>query len=347
MKDKIDWELIQRVLEGNHSRENEQRINEWLQSDSLTKKEFDLIRKIWETPAVRMPKPDVEKAMEAVFKRAGIDAGVQAVQSQKVYRFDKDQRSVPFMRHLFTFRILKIAALLLILVAIPYFLSKIIRPSSMMEIFVENVKQEKITLADNTLVSLDAGSVFRFPKKFDRERREVFLSGEGYFEVTPDPNRPFIVHANDAIITVLGTKFNVRAWRKSKKVVVAVANGSVSLQPEKVTEKESEVVISEGQMSVLEENEFPSIPEYTDIDEHVTWRHHEMHFKRSPLREVLDQLERWYNLEFTLADESYASNLVTVFIENKPIEDILELISLINNFEYEREGNKITFRPKE
>ena len=57
MKDKIDWELIQRVLEGNHSRENEQRINEWLQSDSLTKKEFDLIRKIWETPAVRMPKP--------------------------------------------------------------------------------------------------------------------------------------------------------------------------------------------------------------------------------------------------------------------------------------------------
>jgi len=99
-------------------------------------------------------------------------------------------------------------------------------------------------------------------------------------------------------------------------------------------------------MSRLEEDNIPTIPESTNIHEHLAWLRQEMFFQSAPLREVLDQLERWYDLEFTLTDTSHADNRITVFIERKPVDEILDMLSLVNNFEYDREGNRVTFTPK-
>jgi ferric-dicitrate binding protein FerR (iron transport regulator) len=95
------------------------------------------------------------------------------------------------------------------------------------------------------------------------------------------------------------------------------------------------------------ENEYPSPPQYTDINTHLLWMRREVYFRSTPLQEVLDQLERWYDLEISLSDESYTSNRVTIFIEDKPIAEILDLIALMNDFRYEQQGKKITFSPKE
>jgi ferric-dicitrate binding protein FerR (iron transport regulator) len=187
--------------------------------------------------------------------------------------------------------------------------------------------------------------LLKFPKEFEDDYREVFLIGEGYFEVTPDRLTPFIVQTNEAKITVVGTQFNVRAWEKSNKLVVAVTEGKVLLQTEKSTGKENEVVISKGQISMLDENGIPSPPVNTDVDRYVSWLNREFYFQSTPLIEILDQLERWYDVEFILPDDSYSENTVTVFIENKPIDDNLNVISLIMNFNYEKSGNKIIFSP--
>ena len=130
----------------------------------------------------------------------------------------------------------------------------------LVEISVANGTQEELILKDQTRVILDSGTTFKYPETFKNETREVFLSGEAYFEVSRSRERPFIVHAEHAIIKVLGTKFSIRAWENTKKVKVAVADGKVKLLSDEAN-LETGVLISTGQMSILPKNGQPSIPE--------------------------------------------------------------------------------------
>ena len=347
MMGNIDWDLIINYLNGDYSENDEKRINSWLQLNNDNKKEFDRIRKIWETPAEPLPKVDVEKALHAVADRANINIQAKESDAANILSFKLQQKRITVIQQIVNSKIFRIAAVLLIMITASYFLFKNSNLSLMNEILVENQRQEKIVLTDGTQVTLDAGSKFRYPEEFQADKREVFMNGEGYFEVSSDPEKPFIIHANEAIITVLGTKFNIRAWRQNKRVVVAVADGKVSLSSKKLHDKDSKVIISKNQVSQLEEDKKPTTPEYSDITKYMTWLNYEMHFTSVPLSEVLQQLERWYNLEFSLPDDSYGENRITVSIENTSIADILNMISLVNNFKYERKGNKIKFSPND
>jgi len=202
------------------------------------------------------------------------------------------------------------------------------------EISVDQKKQTDIALSDGTRITLDAGSFFQYPPEFKGKTREVFLTGEGYFNVTPDEKKPFIVHANNAVIKVIGTRFNVRAWQHNKRVRVTVAKGKVSLRSEKVAEEEA-IVILEGQLSTLPEKGRPSEPANVDVKKHLGWINREAFFDDIPFHEILYQLERWYDLRFILEDDSIASDRLTVHIQNKPIEDILELITTLTKQKYE------------
>ena len=344
MKNDKHLELIINYLEGRTSTQDEVNLNKWIQADSKNKHTFDQIKKIWNTPGNNLPKADVEKAWIDVKERIEAEAPSQDFPSDKILEFDSPKGN-PFWQNVMSTRLLKIAAVVLILFISSYFL--FIRQAGMNEIVVGNSQKTEITLTDGTLVTLDAGSKFRYPKDFKSDKREVFLNGEGYFEVAHDNNKPFIIHANEALVKVLGTKFNVRAWRDEKKVVVAVAEGKVSLRPKNESEPEEEVIITKGQVCVMKENESPSEAKETNIDDYLSWQDREVYFKNVPLQEVLDQLERWYDAEIQLSDESYALNQVTIFIEKKPIEEILDVIALMNNLQYKQDGKKIIFSPHE
>jgi ferric-dicitrate binding protein FerR (iron transport regulator) len=94
---------------------------------------------------------------------------------------------------------------------------------------------------------------------------------------------------------------------------------------------------------VVNKNENPSLPKFSDIKSHLSWRQREIYFQCTPLSDVLDQLERWYDVEFQLPDKQSAENLVTIRIENKPIKDITEVIALMNDFHYIQKNRKIIF----
>lgn len=346
MKIEMDWDLILRYLEGTCSPKDNHKIQEWLASRAVHKKTLDQLQTIWTTPTSRLPKPDVEKALRNVTERVSLHTAPLGEDADNLVHFRARARSIPFIHRFPTLRILRVAALVAVFLTGSYFTFKLLRPSSMKEIAVANGEQRTLILPDETSVTLDSGTHFRYPRSFGDEERTVFLSGEGYFQVTADQTRPFVVHAHRAVITVLGTRFNVRAWRQNRKVIVAVAEGKVSLRSENIPKKEAEVFIEEGQMSRLGEDDIPTIPEPTNINEHLTWLQQEMLFQSVPLQEVLDQLERWYDLEFTLTDTSHADNRITVFIDRKPVDEILDMLSLVNDFEYDREGNRVTFTPK-
>jgi transmembrane sensor len=132
---------------------------------------------------------------------------------------------------------------------------------------VENGGRDDLTLSDGTRIRLDAGSSLKYPAEFGDEERVVFLSGEGFFEVAHNKEKPFVVHANHAIVEVLGTEFNIRAWQPEQRVTVAVAEGRVSLGTEGTTTQAVE--LNKGQMSSLPPNGPP--PRRAPLISPSTW----------------------------------------------------------------------------
>jgi ferric-dicitrate binding protein FerR (iron transport regulator) len=213
--------------------------------------------------------------------------------------------------------------------------------SELITLTVESGAHDQLTLSDGTHIRLDAGSSLQYPAKFSGDNRTVLLNGEGYFEVASHPAKPFIIHANRAVVTVLGTKFNVRAWQPEQRVSVAVAEGKVSLGTQGKTQQHQAVEIVRGQMSTLPQNGPPTAPHSVDIAPYLGWMQHEAFFDNAPLHEILYQLERWYNVQFILEDTSIAAEQLTLHIQAQSLMDVLELISALTGLEYQRTNDSI------
>jgi len=340
MKREIDWESLLDYFEKNSEPEDTRRTIEGLVSEN-DGEYFNLMQKIWNTPEDCLRNPDLEQAWMNIKQKTGF---VENTHQDTTHINSKRNRAVSFGQ-LFRSRIIKIAAVILFII-VSYIAIFLNEPLQMETIHAGYAQQEKIMLEDGSLIHLDAGSIFRYPNQFSSDERKVFLNGEGYLEVTPDPNRPFIVHTDIALVEVIGTKFNIRSWRESNQVIVAVLDGSVTLSRKGSNRSDGEVMISRDQVSTLRANGNPSPPQNADVQSYLSWQKREMYFQSATTREVLDQLERWYDLEFELPGGFNASNRVTIFIDNKPIEEILDVIALMNNFQYYQKGKKVIFSEK-
>lgn len=339
MHHEIDWDLILKYLEGDCTSEDEKKLKEWLYKDEHNTEKLDRLSKIWNIPDNPLPEPDVEKTWQGF--RENISTG--GTWDKNLPPFEMQIKKANVIEHLFRSRLLKIAAVFLIIVLTSYLFFKPNKFNSLNEIIVDRAQTIIITLPDDTRVTLDAGSTLRYPDRFGEQERQVYLNGEGFFEVTASKETPFYIHTAEAAISVLGTKFNVRAWQQNKKVTLTVLEGKVSFQSENVDDPMAKVIVSRGQYSEIIENSYPSNPQYIDTKRNLSWLDREMYFQNVQLVEVLDQLERWYDLEIILTDVSIANNRVTIFIEPKEIEEILEVISLMNNIRYKRNGKEIVF----
>lgn len=352
MTSQTELKLLARFFTSECSADEYERVEKWSELDPKNKKLLDLLKSVWHKEKKPTRKSDVNGDWMRVAERAGIIQELKdpVIKETPVKKVKQRRSSLIFLKDYR--RTLKYAAIFILIILLP-FIWKTIKPSFMIqqtleleEILVENGKQKKLTLNDGTQVILDAGSVFRYLKKFDGETRNVFLKGEGYFEVSPDKEKPFVVNANHAVIKVLGTKFNVRAWQHAQKVKVAVVEGKVTLSPKKAT-PETTVLISKGEESVFPKNGQPSKPQKGDINNHLGWITRDVVFNNMQLQEILYQLERWYNIRFILDENISASNHLTVHIEDRPIEVILELITDLAGLKYKYEGHTVFLYSKD
>lgn len=213
-------------------------------------------------------------------------------------------------------------------------------PGEVLEVLVEKGTRKSLTLSDGTRITLDAGSVFRYPEELGRKERAVYLSGEAYFEVAPDKERPFVIKANHARIQVLGTKFNVSSWEHTQLVAVAVSEGEVMLASQGEGQSQG-VRISGGEYSVLNKFGVPTTPLQVDISKHTGWMERNIDCQNTPLKDILHRLERWHDVQFIVDDKISVSDLITLHVENRSIQEIMDLIAYTWGLEYRVEGNKI------
>jgi len=194
---------------------------------------------------------------------------------------------------------------------------------------------QKIVLADGSVVTLNYGSSLDYPAEFDADKREVTLQGEGFFEVTPNPQKPFVIHAGKANIRVLGTSFNVNANSQNEEVSVVVKTGKVSVWAADNVAPEDIVLLS-GEKGVLSVGERMFVKSRNNDANYLAWKTHSFIFEKTSLKDVIEQLCRVYRVEITTADSETSGLLLTARFDDRSIGFILEVIAMTHGLEIEK-----------
>ncbi|MBD3378608.1 DUF4974 domain-containing protein, partial [candidate division KSB1 bacterium] len=209
---------------------------------------------------------------------------------------------------------------------------------------VEKGQRVTATLPDGSFIHLDSGSELTYPETF-ADARKVYLKGEAYFEVKHNPQKPFLVYAHHALVQVLGTKFNIRAWDKASDVIVLVKEGTVSLEATTLLEPEK-VILGKNNLSTLAPKGSPTSPVLADVEKHLAWLHYEMNFRDAPVKEILAQLSRWYNLEFITDDPDILDIRLSVHLKKTNMDHVLEVIAILTNTQINKKGHVIELVPQ-
>ncbi len=212
-----------------------------------------------------------------------------------------------------------------------------IEQHTMNKLVVPYGKRSKIVLSDGTQVWLNSGSSLEFPSTFSGERREVFITGEMYIEVTPDKNKSFYVHTSGYDVKVYGTKFNVSSYAESASSVVLV-EGSIGLQ----TTNREEILLSPDEQATYN-NDGTFEKRKVDARSFVSWKEGYLIFEDTPITEALKQIERYYNFSFNYGEDVSLHGLTCTgkIILSDNLDNVMTALTLISATKYKREDKLI------
>ena len=204
-------------------------------------------------------------------------------------------------------------------------------------------KRTQITLADNSSIWLNSGSKLIYPARFAANKREVYLEGEAIFEVSHNREQPFHVITRDVEVKVLGTVFDVCAYRDDSITSTVLEKGSVELRYSKSSFiSQAKLTMTPGTMAVYSPQE--QMMEQSDVNTrlYTSWREGYLVLERQTLGEILKKISRYYNVSIELNDQSLRDETFTgnLDLRNSAVQ-VLESIGEIISAKIEKNNDKI------
>jgi len=197
--------------------------------------------------------------------------------------------------------------------------------------------RSKVTLSDNTIVWLNAGSRLIYPSKFTGEQREVMLFGEAYFEVTKNVEMPFVVKTTSIDVKVLGTEFNVSAYPDDNVVQTVLKSGSVSILRNHGNIFEKVLVLTPNQMALFDKTTQDSKIYTVDANDYTIWTKGLLSFDDLEMSRVLKSLERYYNIQIRYADPMVGSQRISGKLDlNKNLNEVFEYMSKVSSTTFKK-----------
>ncbi|WP_167667893.1 FecR family protein [Mucilaginibacter gossypiicola] len=229
------------------------------------------------------------------------------------------------------------------------------------EIHVPYGKTQKLKLPDGTQVTLNAGSTFSYPEAFEKNTRDVSLTGEGFFEVTKNAKKPFLVHTARLVVKVLGTVFNVKAFNNDKTVETTLLKGKVQVELKNNPEKKI-ILLPNEKLIVINNREPKSIkPKEGKIEYQVTelpdvkpdevketaWVDNRILFTNEMFEDVAAQIERKYNVQVVFEDQALRSEQISGLLDKETLKEALGIIELTTPFKFRVDGQTVYLSKKE
>lgn len=191
-----------------------------------------------------------------------------------------------------------------------------------------NDENREITLSEGSVIQLNKNSELTISEDFMRGTREVELNGEAFFDVVHNPDQPFIIHANESDVEVLGTSFNVKSLPEQTNVQVAVIEGSVTFKNVNDT-PESEtlsVTLSKGQYGYMDIQKRTILVDELAVENYLAWKTGRFEFENLTLQQVCNQFNRLYAIECSYSNKEIQNLYLTANFSNESMEKTFNLI---------------------
>jgi transmembrane sensor len=263
-----------------------------------------------------------------------IVCSIEGVDSRKAFsqvkkRIQKTHSRIPFLNILTRAAAILFVPLLIISVLVFYnqgarhgmeqfATQKIANPSGI---------RSEIGLPDGTKVWLNAESSIEYNIPFGLKKRDVKLTGEAFFEVQKNEQKPFQVKSGKVTVTVLGTHFNYKAFSEDNAIEVVLAEGKVKLNTNG-SETEKEFILKPGQRAVVDKMTDQTNIFSENVEKYIGWHEGKLIFDECPLREVARRLERWFGIEVEITDPQIGGYKISTTFENESLRQILIMLEL-------------------
>jgi hypothetical protein len=193
----------------------------------------------------------------------------------------------------------------------------------------------KLTLSDGTQVWLNALSKLRYPASFETNDRTVFLEGEAFFDVTKDASRPFRVVAAGKTIEVLGTSFNINAYKE--KMQATLVEGRIK-------------IINRGRHSFLEPGQEATITDEStsvvavDVAPSIAWKNGDFYFNEEDLKDIMDEISRWYDIQLSYPGKLPSGKYTGAISRNATLAEVLEMLKDVTALSFEIENRTLSIK---
>lgn len=204
-------------------------------------------------------------------------------------------------------------------------------------VYVPERGEYQVELSDGTRIWVNSASEISFPSYFAGNVREVTLAGEAYFEVARDSRRPFYVNIGDARVQVLGTAFNVSAYRDERTTEVALLNGKVSFDA-----TDGKHVLSPGEIAALDKAQGVTEVREGDVASIIAWKEGRFYFEDMRMEDLALKLSRWYGVDFAFDSEAARElRFSGGMVKYRPLNYVLEMISKTTRVVFQERAGKV------
>jgi transmembrane sensor len=326
-ENKINWGLLGKYLSGESNNEETIQIQRWIESSIKSKILFKNIQSDWNKINLvkNMKKVDVDNAWENLKQRI-LQEEPEVIPMKEL---KQDTRA-----KLYLYRTLQVAASILIFIGISFgiykiFSDSVISDNTIIKSGFDNTSS--IILPDGSKVYLNSNTIIKYPERFGTDSRNIYLKGEAYFDVVNDPDKPFVVKTNNAVIKVLGTSFNINTKTANNNLEVFVEYGNVQLSQK--SNNENKILIEPGYIGVLSGNTIIK-SKNNDIN-YLAWKTRYLIFRNTKLGIVAKKIESVYNTSIQFNNKEIADCPLTATFNNASLDSILNVIEGTFNLEIE------------
>jgi transmembrane sensor len=351
------WDLLAKVKSGEATPEEQLELNQHI---AVNPQELDLVKQLdafWEIPVQVKSAPAADE-LRISWNKVRYKISNQKAITQPPLKTGKLRRIVKYA--------IAMAGLLIVAVSGIWIWNstKSTTPLQKNIVSTKNGSKSKIELPDGTQVWLNVGSRVNYDENYGKEKRELTLTGEAYFDVAHDEKMPFILHTGKMEIKVLGTAFNVKAYPGDGFTEASLIRGSIEvtfpdrplekliLKPSdkiSILNKEPDSVKAAVKVLHTVHTDRPAIMvssiQYTPVDSAIietAWVNNRLIFRSKTFEELSRDIERWFNVTIEVGDTAILSKQFTGTFSNESITDALDALSLSYPFHYKLNRNTNT-----
>ena len=193
-------------------------------------------------------------------------------------------------------------------------------------------QKKEVNLADGSRVWVNAGSELKYPKTFNGKTREVYLSGEAYFDIRHDAAKPFMIHTGNVLTTVLGTAFNIKEDKNKHTVEVTVTRGKVSV----ANGSKLLGVLTPNQRISFNSVKSEAVKETVNAQRVIAWQQSDLHFDDVSFADAVSQLQIHFNVKISFSNDKLKNCRFTgTSLIGDNLDEILKVMCAFNHAAYQ------------